>query len=121
MDTQEIIQPDLFEFTPAEYGADEISKAVHVDASVLNELINIIDDHMRKCGLYHRIFSRIKTPDSLAHKFSSRKYGIYDYKNQQTDTEIKLPKPSKIQDLIGIRINLYYASANNSCDSLFCR
>ena len=61
---------------------------------VLKELSLCISDRLEKVGLMHRIFSRAKSPKSLKNKIESNPdYGI----------------SKKIQDLIGIRVVLYFS------------
>ena len=55
-------------------------------------LTDEISDSLSKCGLMYRIFSRVKTVDSIRHKLNV-KYA---------------DKKVKIQDMIGIRIVLYF-------------
>ena len=55
-------------------------------------LTDEISDSISKCGLMYRIFSRVKTVDSIHHKLNV-KYA---------------DKKVKIQDMIGIRIVLYF-------------
>ena len=55
-------------------------------------LTDEISDSLSKCGLMYRIFSRVKTVDSIRHKLNV-KYA---------------DKKVKIQDMIGIRIVTYF-------------
>lgn len=54
-----------------------------------------IETIFNSCGLYFRIFYRIKTPESIAAKIMQRGYGTEE-------------NPRKLQDLIGFRVVLYY-------------
>lgn len=84
------------------YTKEEIEKQVKVKESVTQELEAMISDQLKKCGIFHRVFSRIKSADSLAHKFSSEKYG------DEADDK-------KIQDLLGVRIVVYFWSDLEIC------
>lgn len=81
--------------------------ANEIDFEKLTELCQNLESAVQEildsCGIYFRIFSRVKTLNSLARKLWQGKYG--------TDAN-----PKKIQDLIGLRVVLYY------CDDLsICR
>ncbi len=70
-----------------------------IDFPKLTELCRLLCDDIKdifnSCGLYFRIFSRIKSPNSIAKKLQRGKYGTPE-------------NPKKIQDLIGLRIIFYY-------------
>lgn len=74
------------------YTKEEISSKVIVPPSVEIELKRLIESKLRQTGVFCRVFSRIKTASSLEHKFQLKEYN----------------EEKKIQDLIGIRINLYF-------------
>lgn len=74
------------------YTKEQLAELVVVPASVENELKRLMEQKLSQCGLFFRVFSRIKSPESLEHKFS-----IKDYNEEK-----------KIQDLLGFRINLYF-------------
>lgn len=65
-------------------------------------LTDAIQEIFRSCGLYFRIFSRIKSTKSIAEKIIRRQYG----------TEAN---PKKLQDLVGIRVVLYYYDDLSIC------
>lgn len=65
-------------------------------------LTDAIQEIFRSCGLYFRIFSRVKSVDSIASKLIRRKYGTQE-------------NPKKLQDLIGIRVVLYYYDDLSIC------
>ncbi len=77
-----------------------------IDFSKLNELRERIADAiceiLDSCGLYFRIFSRVKTVESIAQKLIRGKYGTGE-------------NPKKLQDLIGIRVVLYYYDDLSIC------
>ena len=76
---------------------DEINLQV-----VLQELKKSIEEQLKKCGLYYRLFSRVKDNESLALKLNSGEYG---------DGE----EDKKVQDLLGIRVVLYYSDDLAPC------
>lgn len=71
---------------------EEIRENVIVPASVEMELIRLVEEKLNQCGVFYRVYSRIKKASSL-----ERKYNDKEYDNDK-----------KIQDLIGLRINLYF-------------
>ena len=71
---------------------EEIRENVIVPASVEMELIRLVEEKLNQCGFFYRVYSRIKKASSL-----ERKYNDKEYDNDK-----------KIQDLIGLRINLYF-------------
>ncbi|MCD8336426.1 MAG: hypothetical protein LUD18_03975 [Lachnospiraceae bacterium] len=71
---------------------EELAERVQVSPVVESDLKQIITDRMEQCGLYFRVFSRIKTSASMARKFEQKEYG----------------GDRRIQDLVGVRINLYF-------------
>lgn len=75
-----------------------------ISISAIKELENEIKNYLDKCGLFYKVFSRIKTSNSIREKLESpkRKNNI-DY---------------KLQDLIGIRIVLYFKSDIELCEKL---
>ena len=77
-----------------------------IDFEKINELCGHITDAIKEmldsCGLYFRIFSRVKAVDSIASKLARGKYGTSE-------------NPKKIQDLIGIRVVLYYYDDMRIC------
>ncbi len=84
------------------YTREEIEARVKVPAIVEVELKHLVEERLKQCGLYYRLFSRIKKADSLA-----RKYQIKDYNENK-----------KIQDLIGIRIDVYFEDDVKICQSI---
>lgn len=74
------------------YSKEEISSKIVVPSSVEVELKRLIENKLNQTGIFYRVFSRTKTPASLERKYSKK-----DYSHEK-----------KIQDLIGIRINLYF-------------
>lgn len=84
------------------YTREEIREKVTVSPRVLEELQGIVEDHLKKCGIFYRLFSRVKTPASLEHKYQIKNYG----------------GDEKIQDLVGMRINLYFQDDIRHCKRL---
>lgn len=78
---------------------EELSRRVKVPMIVEQDLKRIISDRLEQCGLYYRVFSRIKTATSMAHKFEQKEYG----------------EQHKLQDLVGVRVNLYFDDDVDIC------
>ncbi|MDO4476049.1 MAG: hypothetical protein Q4B59_04625 [Lachnospiraceae bacterium] len=81
---------------------EELNEKVRVPAEVEQDLKRIISDRLETCGLYHRVFSRTKTAASM-----ERKFGLKDYGDDR-----------KLQDLVGVRINLYFDDDVQICRSI---
>ncbi len=77
-----------------------------IDFEKLTELSEHLKDAIREilnsCGIYFRIFSRVKSVHSISEKIKRGNYG----------TEIN---PKKIQDLVGLRVVLYYYDDLSIC------
>lgn len=77
-----------------------------LDFEKLNDFCEHLNDAVqeifRSCGLYFRIFSRVKSVESIAEKIRRRKYGT---KNN----------PKQLQDLVGLRVVLYYYDDLSIC------
>lgn len=65
-------------------------------------LTEAIQEIFRSSGLYFRIFSRVKSIESIAEKIARRQYGTSQ-------------NPKKLQDLVGIRVVLYYYDDLSIC------
>ncbi|MDD6662470.1 MAG: hypothetical protein PUE72_12285, partial [Lachnospiraceae bacterium] len=85
------------------YTKEELAARVRVPAIVEQDLKRIISDRLEQCGLYYRVFSRIKTASSMAHKFEMKDYG---------------EENRKLQDLIGVRVNLYFDDDVEICKKI---
>ena len=72
------------------------------------DLLSIIEEKLKKAGFYYRIAYRVKTADSTVNKLQYK-----DYRRPGTENEDK-----KMQDLIGIRIMLYFVDDVSICRSL---
>lgn len=81
---------------------EELAARVKVPTIVEQDLKRIISDRLEQCGLYFRVFSRIKTATSIAHKFELKEYG----------------EERKIQDLVGVRINVYFDDDVDICKNI---
>lgn len=81
---------------------EELAEKVKVPAIVEQDLKRIISDRLEQCGMYFRVFSRIKTPASMARKFEVKEYN----------------GDRKLQDLVGVRINLYFDDDVSLCQSI---
>lgn len=91
---------------------ENVEKIVVPDI-VKDDLLSIIEEKLKRAGFYYRIAYRVKAVDSMVNKL------IYkDYQSSGSENEDK-----KMQDLIGIRIMLYYvddvAICRNLLDTLF--
>lgn len=77
-----------------------------IDFEKLTELCGHITDAIQEilesCGLYFRIFSRVKSTESIASKLQRGNYGSSD-------------NPKKLQDLLGLRVVLYYYDDLSIC------
>ena len=85
------------------YTKEDLAAKVRVPAIVEQDLKRIISDRLEQCGLYYRVFSRIKTASSMAHKFEMKDYGEGN---------------RKLQDLIGVRVNLYFDDDVDICKKI---
>jgi len=87
------------------YTREELGEKVKVPAIVEQDLKRIISDRLEQCGMYFRVFSRIKTPASMERKFEAK-----EYNNER-----------KLQDLVGVRINLYFDDDVDLCQSIMAQ
>ena len=93
------------EIVPASFTKEQLAAAVKVPPVVEQDLRRIVSDRLEQCGLYYRCFSRTKTSQSMARKF-----------------ELKdLSEEHKLQDLIGVRINLYFDDDVDICRNIMAR
>lgn len=80
-----------------------------LDFEKLTELCQHLEEALQEilnsCGLYFRIFSRVKTADSIAKKIQKGNYGTEE-------------NPKKIQDLLGLRVVLYYHDDLSICQDI---
>lgn len=72
--------------------------------AVIKDLESEIKKYLDKCGLFYKVFSRIKSPKSIIDKIEDR----------ERRNELNY----KIQDLVGIRIVLYFKSDIQLCEKL---
>lgn len=95
---------DLGEENPDQitYTKEELAENVKVPPLVEQDLKRIISDRLEQCGLYFRVFSRIKTAASMENKFERKDYNA----------------THKLQDLIGVRINLYFDDDVPICQNI---
>ncbi len=91
----------------------ENAEAIHVPHIVRQDLCMIIEEKLKKAGLYYRLAYRVKKADSIVDKMIRRNYGARCSKYEHR----------KLQDLIGVRIILYFdddmAIVRKLIDSLF--
>lgn len=84
---------------------DKENLRIHVSGithSIAQELERDVAMHFDKCGIFYRIFSRCKSPDSIVHKISMKE-SEYIEKNK------------KMQDLLGVRLVLYFKDDIDLC------
>ena len=81
------------------FSKEEIEANVVVPGIVEVELRHLVEDRLAQSGLYHRLFSRIKTSSSLERKYQRKCYN----------------KDKKIQDLIGLRVDVYFEDDLRIC------
>lgn len=75
-----------------------------ISVSTIKDLENEIKEYLDKCGLFYKVFPRIKTSRSIFEKLEEReRRGTRDY---------------KLQDLVGIRIVLYFKADIQLCEKL---
>lgn len=75
-----------------------------ISVSTIKELENEIKEYLDKCGLFYKVFPRIKTSKSIFEKLESRERdGKQNY---------------KLQDLVGVRIVLYFKEDIKLCEKL---
>ncbi len=86
-----------------QFTKEELETSVRIPFKVESELKYNITELLNRCGIFHTIISRRKTATSLEHKFRSGKYG----------------GEKKIQDIVGIRVILYYQDDITICRHLF--
>ena len=87
------------------YVKEDFAQKVRVPAIVEQDLKRIISERLEQCGLYFRVFSRTKTAASMEKKFKLKNYG----------------GNRKLQDLVGVRINLYFDDDVQICRELMER
>lgn len=90
------------EYTPEMIAAmkDDVNLGMALDEIKAN-----IEEQLKKCGLYYRLFSRVKSSRSLAQKIAGGNYG-------------SLEGQRKVQDLLGVRIVLYYSDDLSPCRNI---
>ena len=80
---------------------------ITVPGTVEDDMKEIIAGPLNKCGIYHRIFYRVKKADSIINKL--------------TNADKNYNESHKMQDLIGLRIVLYYVDDIKICKNLIER
>jgi len=71
-------------------------------AELCGHITEAVQEILESCGLYFRIFSRVKSVESIASKLIRGRYGSAD-------------NPKKLQDLLGLRVVLYYYDDLSIC------
>lgn len=82
-----------------------LEKMIRVQPIVVQELRRLIEEDLNKCGIYYRLYARVKAPASLEKKYLNKNYN-----------EDKL-----IQDLIGLRINVYFQEDLDICQMIMAK
>ena len=84
------------------YKVEEIQEKIHIGQleGIGERLEEDIAGILNRAGIYFRIFSRAKTPFSIAGKLEKDGYGFGE-------------GDKKIQDLIGLRVVAYYQDDTN--------
>lgn len=93
---------------PNELFCKENVEQIYVPDIVKDDLLCIIEEKLKKAGFYYRIVYRVKAVDSTVDKLNYK-----DYRRPGTGNEDK-----KMQDLVGIRIMLYFDDDLDICRSL---
>lgn len=75
-----------------------------ISVSTIKDLEEKIKDYLDKCGLFYKVFSRIKSVNSIIDKLEERKN--------------RGKKNYKMQDLVGVRIVLYFKTDIQLCEKL---
>ena len=96
------------EFEPNNAFCKQNVEQIIVPEIVKSDLLNIIEEKLKKAGFYYRIVYRVKEIDSIVEKLLYK-----DYRRVGGENENK-----KMQDLIGIRILLYFTDDLTICRSL---
>ncbi len=96
------------EFKPNEAFCKENVQQIVVPEIVKTDLLNIIEERLKRAGFYYRIAYRVKAVDSMVDKLLFK-----DYRRPGTENEDR-----KMQDLIGLRIMLYFEDDVDTCRSL---
>lgn len=81
---------------------------IRVPDVVRTDLFSIIEEKLKKAGFYYRIAYRVKAVDSTVDKLIFKDYGRAGTENED----------KKMQDLIGIRIMLYFVDDVSICRNL---
>lgn len=79
------------------YSIEEINQKIHIRQleGIGERLEEDIGNILNRAGIYFRIFYRAKTPFSIAQKLEKGGYGFDDHEK-------------KLQDLVGLRVVVYY-------------
>ena len=86
------------------YKEKQVQKSIDVPDIVTNELLEIIEEVLEKCGLYYRTFCRVKSVKSMTEKLNNKEKGYGKHK--------------KVQDMIGIRIGVYFRDDIKICQNM---
>ncbi len=84
---------------------EELKANIRVPKTVEDKLRMIVERCLERSGIYHQVFSRIKTVSSLALKYRRKNYN----------------ENKKIQDLVGVRVDVYFEDDLKICRKLLER
>ena len=56
------------------FSKEEIRENVMVPSSVEMELTRLVEEKLNQCGIFYRVFSRIKKASSLERKYNDKEY-----------------------------------------------
>lgn len=96
------------EFEPNKAFCRENVEKIIVPEVVKADLLSIIEEKLKKAGFYYRIVYRVKEIDSMVEKLLFKDYGRVGGENED----------KKMQDLVGIRILLYFTDDSTICRNL---
>lgn len=96
------------DFEPNELFCKENVEKIIVPEVVKSDLLSIIEEKLKKAGFYYRIVYRVKEFDSIVEKLLYKEYRRAGGENED----------KKMQDLVGIRILLYFADDLTICRNL---
>lgn len=99
---------DMKQMKPNRLFCKEIVEQIVVPDIVRDDLLSIIEEKLKKAGFYYRIAYRVKAVDSMVDKLLFKDYGRPGTENEHR----------KMQDLIGLRIMLYFTDDVDICMNL---
>lgn len=82
--------------------ANEMKAIDQIPYSAIRDIENCMRNYLDKCGLYYRLFGRVKSAISTSRKFEEKMYS----------------ENHKMQDLVGFRIALYFQDDIRICEEI---